>query len=51
MPLEECRVNGHVRILEDDEEIPRQSRDEAGRGKRLGTSGEIDMETTKPSKW
>lgn len=45
MPADVIRLSEFVRVKEQDGEFTLQARDEAGRGKRFGTSGEFALAT------
>lgn len=54
MAADEFRPSEHVRIVEHDDELVLQAREEAGRGKRFGTNGEVAMgptEAERLAKW
>lgn len=54
MPAEEFRASEHVRIVDADDELVVQTREEAGRGKRFGTNGEVALdaeEAERMAKW
>lgn len=54
MPADEFRASEYVRITEADDELLVQTREEAGRGKRFGTDGEVALqpdEAERLAKW
>lgn len=54
MTEDEFRVSEYLRVVENEEEMLLQTREEAGRGKRFGTSGEIALdeeEAERLAKW
>ena len=44
MAAEEFRASEYVRVLAEDDELILQTREEAGRGKRFGTDGQVALE-------
>ena len=54
MPTDEFRASEYVRVLESEEELVLQTREESGRGKRFGTNGEValnEAEAERLAKW
>lgn len=54
MATDEFRVSDHVRVVVTDGELTVQTREEAGRGKRFGTQGEVVLdaeEAERFAKW
>jgi hypothetical protein len=54
MTDQKYRASEYVRVIEDDEQVVIETRDEVGRGKRFGTVGEVAMdpgEAEQVAKW
>lgn len=45
MADDEFRPSEYIRVVKNDDEVLIQAREEAGRGKRFGTEGEVALDT------
>ena len=54
MPDEEFRPSAYIRVVENEDEMLIQAREEVGRGKRFGSNGEVALdpkEAERAAKW
>lgn len=51
MTADAFRLSEHVRVTESDDELVLQMRDEVGRGKRFGTSGEVALDPSEAERF